>query len=137
MIFLDTNAAIAALNDNPRRVADTIAARLKGGNMIAISSIAIFELEFGVGKSTRKLENAQQLQRFLESAIEIVPFDAADACVAGHLRAALEKSGTSIGPYDLLIAGQALRHNATLVTANTREFKRVKGLRLENWTKAP
>ena len=54
---------------------------------------------------------------------------------AGKLRQALAGKGTPIGPYDLLIAGQALRHGATLVTANNREFKRVAGLKVEDWAK--
>ena len=66
----------------------------------------------------------------------IVPFDDEDAAAAGDLRAALEAAGTPIGPYDLLIAAQALRSGTTLVTANVSEFARVRGLLWQDWTAA-
>ena len=133
MILLDTNAVIAALNDRPRKVADKIAARLTAGDHIVMSSVVMFELWFGIANSAHRLANEAQLRRFLSGAIEVLPFDHDDAAAAGELRAALAVFGTPIGPYDVLIAGQALRHKATLVTANTREFKRVKGLKVEDW----
>ena len=133
MILLDTNAVIAGLNDRPKKVADGIAARMQAGDRIAVSSIVVFELWFGIGKSRNRQGNIDQLQRFLAGAIEVLPFDETDAAAAGEVRAALAAHGTPIGPYDVLIAGQALRHKATLVTANTREFKRVKGLKVEDW----
>ena len=64
-----------------------------------------------------------------------LPFDEEDAAQSAGLRAILETAGTPIGPYDVLIAGQSLRHGATLVTANTREFARVPGLNVEDWAK--
>ena len=135
MILLDTNAVIAALNDRPPRVGDTIAKRIKAGARVGVSSVVIFELWYGIAKSARRRDNALQLQRFLSSTVELVPFDQDDAMEAGKLRQALAGKGTPIGPYDLLIAGQALRHGATLVTANNREFKRVAGLKVEDWAK--
>ncbi len=63
----------------------------------------------------------------------VVEFDAEDAMAAGKLRAELERGGVGIGPFDTLIAGQALRRGYTLVTANTREFSRVPGLLIEDW----
>jgi tRNA(fMet)-specific endonuclease VapC len=74
----------------------------------------------------------ERLRHFLAGPIDVAPFGEEDAAVAGELRAALEAKGTPIGPYDLLIAAQSLRSGATLVTANTSEFARVKGLALEN-----
>ena len=71
---------------------------------------------------------------FLSGNIDVAPFDAQDAAVAGDLRAALEAAGTPIGPYDVLIAAQALRSGATLVTANVSEFARVHGLVWQDWT---
>ena len=68
--------------------------------------------------------------------LEVIPFDEDAAESHGDLRATLEKSGRPIGPLDTLIAGHALSLDATLVTNNTREFQRVRGLRLENWTQA-
>lgn len=136
MIFLDTNVTIAALNDRPRIVADTLAERMARGDRIAMSTIVLFELWFGIAKGTRRQDNTDQLGRFLTSKIEIVTFDEDDASVAGEVRAALRQAGIPIGLYDILIAGQALRHGATLVTANTREFSRVEGLKVEDWSGA-
>ena len=73
------------------------------------------------------------LDAFLADGPEILAFDAEDATTAAEIRAELKAAGTPICPYDLLIAGQALRHGATLVTANTREFSRVPGLKVVDW----
>ena len=100
-----------------------------------ISSVTLFELWYGIGHSARAEDNTEQLSRFLESPIETMSFDAEDARVAGMIRAELRRLGTPIGPYDCLIAGQAIRHDLLLVTANVREFSRVAGLRWEDWTK--
>ena len=72
----------------------------------------------------------------MAGAIGVVPFDEEDAAIAGDLRFALESDGTPIGPFDLLIAAQALRMKATLVTGNVGEFSRVQGLAWENWKEA-
>ena len=133
MIFIDTNVAIAALNDRPTHVAAMMARRLAGGEHVAMSAIVLFELWFGVAKSSRRQDNTDQLERLLASPIEIVPFMQEDAPVAGEIRAALRAAGTPIGPYDVLIAAQALRRAATLVTANTAEFSCVPGLKVEDW----
>ncbi len=135
MYLLDTNVLIAVLNDKPRIVADTVAANAMAGNHIATSVIVIFELLFGVAKNRQKSGNALRLDEVLAGPIEVLMFDAQDAEIAGQLRASLETAGTPIGPYDVLIAGQALRHGATLVTANTRQFARVPGLKVEDWAK--
>ena len=135
MILLDTNVAIAAINDSTRRVADSIAHAGRQGRPVAMSSIVLFELRFGIANSRRHGSNERRLANFLGGPVEVLPFDGEDARAAGELRAALKAAGTPIGPYDLLIAGQALRHGATLVTANTREFGRVPELRVEDWTR--
>jgi tRNA(fMet)-specific endonuclease VapC len=114
------------------RVADAIARR----RSVAVSTIALFELWYGVGKSTRADRNAQTLRAFL-SPLRILLFDDEDARIAGNIRAALEQQGKPIGPYDLLIAGQAIQHDLLLITANVREFSRVPGLRWEDWTLPP
>ncbi len=98
---------------------------------IAIPSVALFELEFGLARSGSK-HRRRQLQEFVSLAV-ILPFGPAEAKVSGQIRSELERAGTSIGPYDLLIAGTALTHGATLVTHNTNEFGRVRGLTLEDW----
>lgn len=76
--------------------------------------------------------NAEALEAFLGS-VAILSFDDEDARFAGNIRAELERAGKPIGPYDYLIAAQALRHDFTLVSANEKEFSRVPGLRWENW----
>ena len=96
----------------------------------------LFELWYGIARSQRRRQNANLLRTFLSGPLTIVPFDEDDAATAGELRAALAAAGTPIGPYDLLIAAQALRTGATLVTANVSEFARVQGLIWEDWTAA-
>jgi len=94
----------------------------------------VFELWYGVARSERRLENAERLRVFLSGDITVLPFGEDEAAVAGDLRATLEAAGTPIGPYDLLIAAQALNSSATLVTANVGEFARVPSLPWEDWT---
>ena len=94
----------------------------------------LFELWYGAAKSARPERNARRIADFLAGPIEILAFEAADAEEAGYIRAALERAGTPIGPYDLLVAAQARRRDALLVTANEREFARVPRLKFEDWT---
>lgn len=133
MFLLDSNMAIAAINDRPPIVANTIAARAMAGARIAVSTITVFELRYGIAKSRSRMGNERSLENFLRHPVEILTFDDIAAAHAGTLRATLEAEGTPIGPYDLLIAGHALRLGATLVTANLREFGRVRGLEVEDW----
>ena len=102
---------------------------------LAISSIVLFELWYGAAKSTRPERNAQRIADLLAGPIEVLPFDQADAEEAGAIRAALERKGTPIGAYDILVAAQARRRDALLVTANEREFARVPQLKFEDWAK--
>jgi tRNA(fMet)-specific endonuclease VapC len=101
-----------------------------------VSSVVIYELWYGVARSERRRENAERLRVFLSGRIDVAAFDAEDAETAGDLRATLEAAGTPIGPYDMLIAAQALRSGATLVTANVKEFARVRGLAWQDWSAA-
>ena len=101
---------------------------------VKIPTVTAAELCYGALKSAKYKENIRQVKEFL-SAFEIVPFDFNDAVRYGEIRAALEKRGCCIGPNDLLIAASALSRNAVLVTNNTREFSRIEGLILEDWTK--
>ncbi|MBV9570397.1 MAG: type II toxin-antitoxin system VapC family toxin [Alphaproteobacteria bacterium] len=134
MIFLlDTNVVIALLNGKPREVRSALLVAKAAGHGVAITSIVLHELWFGISKSSRRAENAEALQKLLAEGFESIAFDDSDAEVAGQLRAELANAGTPVGPYDLLIAAQALRREATLVTANEREFARVQGLRWTNW----
>jgi tRNA(fMet)-specific endonuclease VapC len=86
----------------------------------------------GIAKSTSPRKRLGQLEQ-LTSIVQTLPFAAAEAQASAAIRASLEKKGTPIGPYDVLIAGTAKARSATLVTRNTREFKGVQGLALENW----
>jgi tRNA(fMet)-specific endonuclease VapC len=130
--LLDTNACIALINGTPpsvRRRFEKVVARAD----IFVPAVVAFELWYGVAKSARPEANAPRVEAFFAGPVGFLPFEDEDSRIAGRLRAALEKTGKPIGAYDLLIAGQALRHGATLVTANTREFRRVKDLDWEDW----
>jgi tRNA(fMet)-specific endonuclease VapC len=98
--------------------------------------VVLFELWYGVSKSRRREVNARLLVGFLSGPVHPLVFDEEDARFAGELRAETESIGRPIGEYDLLIAGQALRHQMTIITANTRESSRVKNLSWEDWSKS-
>ena len=132
MILLDTNACIAALNGRPRLVGERIGAAIVERREVAVSTIGLFELWCGIAKSTHIDRNIRTLETFLDP-LKVLAFDSDDGRIAGDIRATLERGGRPIGPYDYLIAAQALRRNLTLVTANEKEFSRVGGLRWENW----
>ena len=93
-----------------------------GGAHMLVSSIAVFELWYGVDKSTKQEFNRKRLETFLAGPILVLPFEDADARVPAQVRAALEAVGKPIGAYDLLMAGRALRRQLTLVTANVADF---------------
>jgi len=99
---------------------------------IAIPSIVIYELEFGIAKSSSPKKRQGQLNDIL-SLVNILPFGDKEASLSASIRAKLEKKGTPIGPYDILIAGTALVHQGILVTNNLKEFSRVPKLKTENW----
>jgi tRNA(fMet)-specific endonuclease VapC len=130
--LLDTNACIAIINGRPPAVRQRLREVLASGKRVVIPAIAVFELWYGVAKSTRAESNTERLVLFL-GRLDAVSFDLEDARAAGIIRAGLEQSGMPIGAYDTLIAGQATRHRMILVTANQTEFQRVPGLRCENW----
>jgi len=133
--LLDTNACIALINGHPPAVRARLQKATAATSHILVSSIAVFELWYGVDKSARHEFNRKRLETFLAGPILVLPFEDADAQFAGSIRAALEAAGKPIGAYDLLMAGQALRHQMTLVTANVAEFSRVKGLKWQDWSK--
>lgn len=125
--LLDTNAVVALLRGDP-----VFLSRLRAHppGDFGLSAIVAHELFYGAFRSARREANMARVEglRF-----EVVAFDAEDARAAGAVRAALAAAGAPIGPYDALIAGQALARELTLVTHNTREFARVEGLRVEDW----
>lgn len=131
--LLDTNACIAIINGRPSAVRDRLRRVFAQGNAVAVSTITLFELWYGVSKSGRPESNAERLEIFMAK-LDLLAFDEQDAEMAGLIRTKLERSGTPIGAYDLLIAGQAACRNLTLVTANVAEFERVAGLHWENWS---
>jgi tRNA(fMet)-specific endonuclease VapC len=132
---LDTNVVIAVLKGQNLQLLDRFNRELLE-DTLAMSTIVLFELRYGVAKSVQRKANTERLAVFLQAPIAILPFEAEDAAEAGDIRAALERAGTPIGPYDVLIAAQARRRNAVLVTANAGEFTRVPGLKTENWAAA-
>jgi tRNA(fMet)-specific endonuclease VapC len=99
---------------------------------VAVLAVVAFELWYCVAESARRAANAGRLEAFLADLFDLLPFGDKDARVAGEVRAALAAAGTPIGAHDVLIAGQALRRRATLVTANVSEFSRVAGLAWED-----
>ena len=129
MILLDTNICIHVINARP----PAVLARFRQHQMgeIGLCSVVAAELAYGVAKSG-SARNREALEMFLAPLL-ILPFDEAALWVYGDLRAELERKGTPIGALDTLIAAHALSQQSTLVTNNTREFARVRGLSLENW----
>jgi tRNA(fMet)-specific endonuclease VapC len=125
--LLDSNVVIGLAKRNPeltRRVAGT------DPSEIGISVIVMHELFFGAYKGRKVSAN---LQAIAELEFDVVDFNVEDARQAGQVRASLAAAGTPIGPYDVLIAAQALARDLTLITHNTREFARVGELKIEDW----
>lgn len=132
--LLDTNAVVALLRNKPTSVRERYRKAEASGEGLAISSVVLFELWYGAERSARVQENGERLRVLISGDLDLLDFDDLDAQTAGRLRVDLEKAGTPIGAYDVLIAGQALRRGLTVVTANTSEFSRVSGLSWEDWT---
>jgi tRNA(fMet)-specific endonuclease VapC len=128
--LLDTDICIYINNNHP----ESVVKRMRQIQMfeIGISSITVFELVHGALKSQKVTRNLNQINQ-MRQMISVLDLDTDVAEHAAKIRRELEAQGTSIGPFDILIAGQALSLNAILVTNNTREFSRVNGLKLENW----
>lgn len=125
--LLDSNILIALMNAH-----QGVAARISAcpPHTLGMPVIALHELLYGAYKSQRVAYNLQKIEQ-LE--FPLLDFAREDANTAGRIRADLAAQGTPIGPYDALIAAQALTRNLTLVTHNTREFARIPGLRVEDW----
>ena len=129
-VMLDTDTCIAIIKGKPPQVLRRFNAYKVGE--IGISSVTLAELEFGVAKSLNQEKNQAALEEFVLP-LEIASFDHEAARVYGRVRAMLEKKGTPIGSLDTLIGAHALALGVTLVTNNTREFSRVKGLTVVDW----
>jgi tRNA(fMet)-specific endonuclease VapC len=127
--LLDTDTCIGVLRQKPGMVEKL--SRLAPAD-VAISMVTVYELFCGVEKAADPARERGKVERFI-SAIAELPLERAAAQRAAQVRAELERQGMVIGPYDLLIAGQALAGNLTLVTGNLAEFQRVPGLKMESW----
>lgn len=127
--LLDTDTCIAAM-----RGREPVLAKLTAisPDDCAISTVTLFELTVGVAKCREPKAEAAKVTRFLSN-VHLLPLEAQAAQRAGAVHAELEKQGTMIGPYDVLLAGQALAHGLRLVSGNTGEFSRIAGLNLEGW----
>ncbi|PYE88237.1 type II toxin-antitoxin system VapC family toxin [Phyllobacterium leguminum] len=127
---LDTNVVIGLIARKSEALVRRVLDSPPGS--IGLSSIVIHELYFGAHKSAKVQHNLETL-RLLLADFPVLDFDSHDAFIAGEIRAALAAKGTPIGPYDVLIAGQAKARDLVLVTNNIGEFDRVEGLRVEDW----
>lgn len=132
MYMLDTNICIDVIRYQHKHLVSKITSRPLGE--VGISTIVLAELQYGAAHSSRPEENLRALMKFC-APLEILPFDDRAACTYGTVRQQLESKGVPIGPMDTLIAAHALSIDAALVTNNTREFRRIKNLRTENWTR--
>jgi tRNA(fMet)-specific endonuclease VapC len=130
--MLDTDTCIALIKRQPPNLIKRLQTKAVGD--VGISSITLAELRFGVSKSARRQQNEAALDQFLLP-LDIAAFDELAADSYGDVRAELESNGTPIGPLDTLIAGHALSLNVVLVTHNMREFRRITGLRIDDWVK--
>lgn len=128
--MLDTNICIYLIRQKPERVVRELASQTVG--QVGVSTITVAELVHGVYRSQNPERSAAALERFLLPLV-IADFDSTAATMYGTIRAALERQGTPIGPFDTLIAAHALSLEVVLVTNNEREFRRVPGLEIANW----
>jgi len=130
MYMLDTDICIYIIKRKPRSALNRLE-RLQPGQL-AMSAITFAELMNGAKKSKQVDANVAKLNELGEM-IQILPFDQKAAIYYGDVRSTLEKKGNIIGSNDLLIAAHALSLDCILVSNNEKEFKRVDGLRIENW----
>ena len=128
--ILDTNVCIQILKGTSQLIKARIANI--SNEDIALPSVVRFELSYGANKSQNPERKHALIREFLSSFASI-SFDDQIAEKCGEIRATLERMGTPIGPYDLIIAATAIVKDVTLVTHNTKEFSRVKAIQLEDW----
>jgi tRNA(fMet)-specific endonuclease VapC len=130
MYLLDTNICIYAIKKKSPQILDKIAKNIKNG--IFISSLTIAEMEFGISNSMYPERNRVSLLEFL-TIFNILDFCEKDAIPYGMIKTHLKRSGDIIGPIDMLLAAQAISNNLIMVTNNTKEFKRVDSIKIQNW----
>ncbi|MBO1112263.1 type II toxin-antitoxin system tRNA(fMet)-specific endonuclease VapC [Bordetella petrii] len=130
--MLDTNICIFTIRNKPEAV--RLALNHHQGQL-CVSMVTAMELVYGAEKSAVPARNQPVIEGFL-ARLEVLDYDRAAAANTGQLRAELARVGTPIGPYDAMIAGHARSQGLVLVTNNTREFSRVPGLRIEDWSQA-
>lgn len=128
--LIDTNICIYIMNKRPPEVIQKFKTMEVG--QIAISSITVSELQYGVSKSKYREQNLKRLDEFL-TPFQILPYEEHTSKFYGEIRSHLEYQGTIIGPLDLLIAAHALSQNLILVTNNEKEFNKIPSLKVENW----
>ncbi len=131
--LLYTNIVIYAIKNRPGSLREKFN-RLQ--DQMAISSVTWGELIYGVERSTQAERNLADIES-IAAKLEVIPFDRPAADHFGQIRAELYRVGTPIGPYDMMIAGQARARGLIFVTNNTKEFERIPGLMLENWIHQP
>lgn len=127
--LLDTNLCIRLIRDRPQGLRPRFNTE---ADALCISVVVLNELLYGAERSDRPAETRHEVERFA-ARLSVLPFDDAAANHAAEIRAALERKGTVIGPYDLMIAGHARSRGLVVVTGNLKEFERVDGLRAEDW----
>lgn len=130
MYLLDTNVCIYVMKNTYPVLTQKVLSC--DPSDLCISSITVFELEYGAAKSSRSERTRQNMQLFL-APFNILDFNSNDAASAGMIRAYLEKQGKIIGPYDVQIAGQAVARSMVMITHNVGEFSRVPRLIAEDW----
>lgn len=129
---LDTNTCIYFLRGDYPQLLDRVSARSTAE--LAVSTVTVAELYYGVHHSTRVEKNLRTLEEFLRDLRQLT-FDSLAARTFGRIKQALIKKGVSVGPYDLLIASVVLSRGYTLVTHDVKAFSRIEGLPLEDWAR--
>lgn len=129
--LLDTNIVIYTMKNRPQQVKKHFE---RHDSQMAISTVTLGELVFGAEHSQRVEQNLADIEAMV-ARLEVLPFDTKAAYHFGQIRARLYRLGRPIGPYDMMIAGQAIASGLKLVTNNVKDFQRIPGLLLEDWSK--
>ncbi|MGJ3502191.1 tRNA(fMet)-specific endonuclease VapC (plasmid) [Piscirickettsia salmonis] len=132
LYMLDTNICIYLIKQKPRSYYERLMEVEKSRHILAISSIVLSELQFGVARSQHQRKNQEAINTLVNK-LEVLPYEEKAAKYYGDLRTNLQRKGTVIGGNDMIIAAHALSEKAVLVTHNTKEFQRVEHLELEDW----